>query len=533
MKGHPKGLIAAALSNMGERFGYYIMNAVLTLFICSKFGISDHVAGIIYACFYFSIYIMALPGGIIADKLQNFKGTIIAGLLTMVCGYIILSIPAGYGSMDISMNTVLVITCIALLIIAFGNGLFKGNLQAIVGQMYDNFEAEAAKKGPEALAEAKSKRDPGFQIFYMFINVGGLVAPFVAPLLRSWWLGVKGMAYESTLPKLCHMFLENPDQMTPDQLNNLNLLMEQVNRGGLDVSNLAVSCSSYLEEFNTGVHYSFIASICAMLISLTIFLCTKKGMPNPVKKVASTSSKEDEVQLTPEQRAAAIKDVKQRMAGLYAVLGVCVFFWMSFHQNGESLSLFARDFVNTSAIPPEIFQCINPFFVVVLTFPIMWLFNTKWGRKFSTPSKIAMGMGITALAYVFLMVFSIIQGYPGGDGFMELPLDQQTGMKAGPWVLIVTYFCLTVAELFISPLGISFVSKIAPKHIQGICQGLWLGATGIGNALIMLGPIFYSKLPKLWMCWTVFMVICLVAMIIMIGMLKWLERITSDAPAEK
>ena len=526
-KSHPKGLVAAALSNMGERFGYYIMNAVLTLFICSKFGLSDHVAGIIYACFYFGIYIMALPGGIIADKLQNFKGTIIAGLLTMVLGYVILSVPAGYGTMDISLTTVLVITCIALLIIAFGNGLFKGNLQAIVGQMYDNFEAEAAKKGPEALEKAKTKRDPGFQIFYMFINVGGLVAPFVAPLLRSWWLGVKGMAYESTLPKLCHMYLENPDAMTPDQVNNLNTLMNQVNQGGLDLTDMGAACGSYLEVFNTGVHYSFIASIAAMLISLTIFLCTKKGMPNPVKKAAAAVEEKKE-DLTKEQREAALKDIKQRMAGLYAVLGVCVFFWMSFHQNGESLSLFARDFLNTSAIPPEIFQCINPFFVVILTFPIMWIFNTKWGRKFSTPSKIAMGMGITALAYVFLMVFSMVMGYPGGDEFMKLPLEQQTAMKAGPWVLIVTYFCLTVAELFISPLGISFVSKIAPKHIQGICQGLWLGATGIGNALIMLGPIFYSKLPNLWMCWAVFMIICLIAMGIMIGMLKWLERITSQ-----
>ena len=525
-KSHPKGLVAAALSNMGERFGYYIMNAVLTLFICSKFGLSDQTATIIYGCFYFGIYIMALPGGVIADKLQNFKGTIIAGLLTMVLGYIILSIPAGYGAMDISMTAVLVITCIALLIIAFGNGLFKGNLQAIVGQMYDNFEAEAAKKGPEALEKAKSKRDPGFQIFYMFINVGGLIAPFVAPLLRGWWLGVKGMAYESTLPKLCHMFLENPDQMTPDQMTNLNTLMTQVNQGGLDLSNMTSACSSYLEVFNTGVHYSFIASIAAMLISLTIFLCTKKGMPNPVKKVAA--SQESKEELTKEQREAAIKDVKQRMAGLYAVLGVCVFFWMSFHQNGVSLSLFARDYVDTSSIAPEIFQCINPGFVCLLTFPIMWIFGTKWGRKFSTPSKIAMGMGITACAYIFLVVFSLIMGYPGGDGFMKLPIEEQTGMKAGPWVLIVTYFCLTVAELFISPLGISFVSKIAPKHIQGICQGLWLGATGIGNALIMIGGTLYAVLPNLWMCWAVFMIICLIAMGIMIGMLKWLERITAQ-----
>ncbi|MBP5342115.1 MAG: MFS transporter, partial [Bacteroidales bacterium] len=188
-KGHPKGLIAAALSNMGERFGYYIMNAVLLLFLCSKFGISDNVAAIIYAVFYFGIYVMALPGGIIADKLQNYKGTIIAGLITMAVGYVILSIPAGYNANGLSMSTVLVITCAALLIIACGNGLFKGNLQAIVGQMYDNMEAEAAKKGPEALAIAQSKRDPGFQIFYVFINIGGVLAPFVAPSLRQWWLG--------------------------------------------------------------------------------------------------------------------------------------------------------------------------------------------------------------------------------------------------------------------------------------------------------------------------------------------------------
>ena len=154
-KGHPKGLIAAALSNMGERFGYYIMNAVLLLFLCSKFGISDNVAAIIYAVFYFAIYVLSLPGGIIADKLQNYKGTIMAGLLTMAVGYVILSIPLLNNIVDPSAKTgILILTCVALFVIAFGNGLFKGNLQALVGQMYDNLEAEAAKQGSEALAAA-------------------------------------------------------------------------------------------------------------------------------------------------------------------------------------------------------------------------------------------------------------------------------------------------------------------------------------------------------------------------------------------
>ena len=207
MKGHPKGLIAAALSNMGERFGYYIMNAVLVLFLCSKFGLSNSVATGIYSAFYCGIYILSLVGGIIADRTQNYKTTIQSGLLVMAAGYVILAIPILATSGNIGW--LLPLTCFALLMIAFGNGLFKGNLQAIVGQMYDNFEAEAAKISPEALAEAKSKRDPGFQIFYMFINVGGLIAPFVAPLLRSWWLGVNGMAYNADLPALCHQLLSN------------------------------------------------------------------------------------------------------------------------------------------------------------------------------------------------------------------------------------------------------------------------------------------------------------------------------------
>ena len=204
-KGHPKGLIPAALSNMGERFGYYIMNAVLLLFLCSKFGLSDSTAGLIYSVFYSSIYILALVGGIIADRTQDYKGTIQKGLLVMALGYILLSIPVTATSGNLSW--LLPFTCVALALIAFGNGLFKGNLQAIVGQMYDNLEAEEAKKGPEALELAKSKRDSGFQIFYVFINIGGLIAPFVAPLLREWWLKANGFLYNANLPELCHKVL--------------------------------------------------------------------------------------------------------------------------------------------------------------------------------------------------------------------------------------------------------------------------------------------------------------------------------------
>ena len=516
-KEHPKGLIAAALSNMGERFGYYIMNAVLVLFICSKFGLSDGTSGLIFAVFYFLIYVLALPGGIIADRTQNYKKTIISGIIVMAIGYALLSIPV-FGNGGNVMSFPFILAMIALVLIACGNGLFKGNLQAIVGQLYDDFEAEAAKKGPEALAQAKEKRDSGFQIFYVFINIGGVIAPFVAPIIRDWYLKTKELVYNADLPRLCHKFLMNT--MEGNDMTNLTALSQ--NYPGA-AENLQGFCQNYLQVYNTGVHYSFIVSVVAMLISLAIFIAVMHKLPNPVKKVKS-----DVKEYTEAERQADAKEIKQRMAALYAVLGIAVFFWLSFHQNAQSLSIFARDFVDTSAIPPEILQFINPFFVIVLTPIVMWIFATltRKGKEVSTPKKIALGMFIAACAYLFLIVIAVAHNYPSGNEFKALPEAEKMAMKTGPWVMIVTYFFLTVAELFISPLGLSFVSKIAPRHMVGMCQGLWLSATAIGNLLIFLGVRMLNSFPHQWMTWGVFALICLVSMSIMLGMLKWLEMVT-------
>lgn len=157
---HPKGLIAAALANLGERFGFYTMMAILVLFLQAKFGLDGKSAGFIYSTFYFSIYILALVGGIIADKTRNYKGTIMVGIVLMALGYLMLAIPS---KTPVDNQTLfLAITCIGLFVIAFGNGLFKGNLQALVGQMYDNPQYSAM-------------RDSGFSLFYMFINIGAIL----------------------------------------------------------------------------------------------------------------------------------------------------------------------------------------------------------------------------------------------------------------------------------------------------------------------------------------------------------------------
>lgn len=528
-KEHPKGLIAAALSNMGERFGYYIMNAVLLLFLVSKFGLSDSTAGLIYSVFYFGIYVLSLVGGIIADRTQNYNRTIQFGLIIMAVGYVALAIPlfSKDASGIIADGTgswlgILIFTCFALLCIAFGNGLFKGNLQALVGQMYDNFEAEAAKKGPEALAEAKDKRDSGFQIFYVFINIGGVIAPFVAPMLRNWWLKAHDFIYNADMPALCHQFLSNNEVTQKFSETMANSIVE----GATMPSDLVAFSSQYIDVFNTGVHFSFIASVAAMLISLTIFFMTKKKFPQPTKK-----AKAETINYTAEEKQAMAKEIKQRMAALFAVLGIAIFFWLSFHQNGQSLTVFARDFVITDSLPAEIWQALNPLYVIILTPVIMVVFGAlaRKGKAVSTPRKIAYGMGIAGCAYLFLLILSITCNYPSGEVFRALDAAgmEAAGLaKSGPWVLIVTYFFLTVAELFISPLGLSFVSKVAPRHMVGLCQGLWLGATAIGNLFIFVGPIMYNAWP-IWICWGVFLAICLVSMSIMFGMVKWLEKVTA------
>ncbi len=504
-KNQPKGLIPAALSNMGERFGYYIMNAVLVLFLCSKFGLSEETSTLIYSFFYAGIYVLSLVGGLIADKTQNYKSTIIWGLVIMTLGYVVLAFPI-FATQE-NHTWLLTLTCAALFFIAFGNGLFKGNLQAIVGQLYDN---------PRYAAQ----RDSGFQIFYVFINIGGLIAPFIAPMLRSWWLDVNGMVYNASFPAMCHQFLSVSDSMTNENINQLYALATAVGYNGVQA--MQEFCSEYLNVFNTGIHYSFFASVAAMVISIIIFVSTKKGLPTPSKKV-----KEETVSYTHEEKRAMAKEIRQRMYALFAVLGIAIFFWFSFHQNGTSMSLFARDFVDTSAVAPEIWQAVNPFFVIVLTPLIMLLFSSlsRRGREISTPKKIAIGMGLAGVAYLFLTIFSMVMDYPSGTEFRELMASGVTVVKAGWWVLILYYFFMTVAELFISPLGLSFVSKVAPKNLQGLCQGLWLTATALGNLLLWIGPLIYNKCP-IWVAWVVFLVVCLISMGAMLGMLKWLERVT-------
>ncbi|MBU8892465.1 MAG: peptide MFS transporter [Bacteroidales bacterium] len=503
LKGHPKGLIAASLANMGERFGFYTMMAILVLFLQAKFGLSGTNAGYIYSGFYFSIYMLALVGGIIADKLKNYKGTIMVGIILMGLGYLILAIPTP--TPVSSVPFFLTITIIGLFVIAFGNGLFKGNLQALVGQMYDN-------------PKYSNKRDSGFSLFYAFINVGAIFAPFAGVGIRSWWLKKHNFTYDASLPEQCHAYLGG--NMSSENIQNFQEFAN--NASTTPINDLTLFSNDYLNVFNTGFHYAFGIAIIAMLISLTVYIANKNRFPNPSDSKSSGEATGD--------IKMEAKEVAQRIYALLAVFAVVIFFWFSFHQNGLTLTMFAKDYtvlkIGQFEFSAEIFQSMNPFFVVFLTPIIVAIFGwlRSKGIEPSTPKKIAIGMGIAMLGFVVMLLgsfniplFSEISPSMGGSPLIE-------SAKVTPFLLLGTYFILTVAELFISPMGISFVSKVAPPHLQGLMQGGWLGATALGNGLLFIGAILYEQIP-IWMTWGIFVVACAISMFTVLFMVKWLERV--------
>lgn len=549
-KGHPKALFVAFFANMGERFGFYTMMACLVFYLQAKYGMAEDTAGTFYSWFYFFIYGLAVLGGFIADKTRKYKGTILAGIITMFAGYILMATP----------GLSLTITLSALMIIAFGNGLFKGNLQAIVGQMYDE-------------EKYKKHRDSAFMIFYMGINIGAFFAPSAANGIRNWYMKSKGLFYDADLARLSTQFNQGILQKTDD----LQVLAEKVS--GTAVTDLAGFSDQYMEVFSTGYNYAFGVAAFAMLISLLVYVFFKRMLPD-VAKQAKEAKKVIKMPWSEE---------KKRLISLGLVFIVVIFFWMSFHQNGLTLSFFARDYTanevgpltnmffdlrsflsviaaiiglimifrkksksitrifglaltvggailawylynsfgSENRIEPEIFQQFNPIFIVFLTPAIIGFFGflKKRNMEPSTPKKIGIGMIIAAIGFL-VMIFASLDLMSPADINAD-PTISVSPYRISPYWLINTYLTLTIAELFLSPIGISFVSKVSPPRFQGLMQGGWLFATAVGNKLLFVGSKMWVNI-ELWQLWLIFVACCTLSAIFIFSIMKRLERATGS-----
>ena len=601
LKNHPKGLLVAFFTNMGERFGFYTMMAILVLFLQVKYGLSVEVAGDYYSWFYFAIYALALVGGMLADWKKQYKLIIGLGQIIMFIGYIMIALPGMslYGSLA------------ALLVISLGNGFFKGNLQAVVGQLYDD----------EKYAKL---RDSAFMIFYMGINVGAFFAPFVATGIRNWWLRTNGFLHDGSLPSLCH-------QMLNGTLKNTSQFQQLANNAVISkvpVTDLHAFAQQYIDVFARGYNWAFAIAACAMLISLLVYIVFNKTLPgttsvktdskkvNPVVGEKATGNGKALVisilfmgvtafllQLIPGldyKFGLAIglfvafvsyifqistKDERPRVSSLILVFVVVIFFWMSFHQNGLTLTIFARDYIakhvgpvtnlffnlnsilcviatisglvlvfkskikvqtriiggvitlvagalcyyfvgtygDNNPIAPEVFQSFNPLFIVALTPVVMGLFAylNKKGIEPSTPKKIGFGMILAGLGFVVILVASLQVVSP----YLLHGAAVSDASRVSPYWLMGSYLILTIAELFLSPMGLSFVSKVAPPRFQGLMQGGWLLATAVGNKLLFVGSLLWGRVD-LYLLWGLFFICCMVSATFIFSIMKRLERVT-------
>ncbi|NOY96198.1 MAG: peptide MFS transporter [Chlorobi bacterium] len=551
LKGHPKGLYVAFFANMGERFGYYTMLAIFVLYLQAKYGFSATEAGAYYGGFLFGIYFLPLLGGIIADRMLGYGKTITLGTIVMFIGYLMLAIP----------GQAMIMTVSSLAVISLGTGFFKGNLQALVGNMYDD-------------PRYNGNRDNAFNIFYMGINIGAFFAPSAATGISNWILGKEGLTYDPRIPDLAHKFIEGNTSVTAE------LAELAKNQLGTTVHDLARFSHTYIDTLSASYNAGFGIAAVSMIVSFLIFIGFRKYYKSADitehQKSKDENLKSQVIVLKPEETRA-------RLIALFLVFSVVMFFWMAFHQNGFTMSIFARDYTESQIsnftyiffdlaaflpllaaiiglimiinkktkpkwklagalllvagssicywvfsgyeqkmnIAPQMFQHFNPIFIVFLTPVIIGFFThlRENGKEPSSPRKIGIGMILTAVGFMLLV---------GASVNLMSPKELQGGVSdvlKSPYWLISTYFMLTIAELFLSPIGISFVSKVAPPKYKGLAQGGWLAATAIGNLMAGLIGYFWDKI-ELWQFFTILVVMCLLSAIFIFSILKRLEKVT-------
>ena len=500
-EGQPKGLYALALANTGERFGYYTMIAVFALFLKANFGLDPGTAGLIYSSFLGLVYFLPFIGGIMADKF-GYGRMVTIGILIMFAGYLFLSIPLGGDTFA------LICMLLALVFISFGTGLFKGNLQVMVGNLYDD-------------PKYADKRDSAFSIFYMAINIGALFAPTAAVKIKEW---AESVGFAS----------------------------------------------------NDAYHFSFAVACASLILSIAIYYIfrpTFRHVEGGVAKAGEAVQTEQE--LSP-------SETNNRIIALCLVFAVVIFFWMAFHQNGLTLTYFADEFTAKSssgvesmafdvfnlvaiifivyalfslfqskkgrtktisalvivlscvylyyryttlegdvAVSAPIFQHFNPFYVVALTPVSMAIFASlaRKGKEPSAPRKIAYGMLVAAIGFGVMAVGSLSLPSPDAQ-----KAAGDAAVFVSPNWLITTYLVLTFGELLLSPMGISFVSKVAPPKYKGMMMGGWFVATAIGNILVSVGGYLWGSLP-LWCVWSVFIILCLISALFMFSIMKRLEKV--------
>ena len=472
-KGHPKGLWALSATEMWERFNFYGMRAILSLFIADALLKGDTEASIIYGGFLGLCYLTPMLGGYVSDKFLGNRNCIILGGTAMGVGQLLLFLSATLYNTNLPLATN--VMWVALLVIIFGNGFFKPNISSMVGSLY-----------PES---QRNKLDSAFTIFYFAINVGATLGQFICPFfgdkeydgirdLSAFKWGFLAAAIAMFIGTIIFLILKNKYVVTP----------EGVAIGGKPKASDIPDGESDQAKFSTT---SIIISA-VLAVALTYGLHLVMGGPgvSPIKSW-----------LYPFIFAAGIalgyliisdktitKVERDRIWVLYIVCFFVMFFWGAFEQAGSSLTFIADKQTDTRlfgwTVPASMVQNFNGIFVMAFAFPFswLWIWMNKKGIEPISPVKQAWGLLLIALGY--WIIASQVK-------------DLGTAGKVGIIWLIILYLLHTWGELCLSPIGLSLVAKLAPKRFASLLMGVWFLGNAGGYALTgVLGALLPPTTDK-------------------------------------
>ena len=478
--GHPRGLSTLFFTEMWERFSYYGIRPLLVLFMTAAlttggFGFERAEASAIVGIYAASVYLASLPGGWVADRLLGLRRSIWYGGILIALGHLSIALSAVFSRPAFF---------IGLIFIVLGTGLLKPNISAIVGELYP---------------EGGARRDAGFSIFYMGINLGALIAPLVTGYLGEqvgwhWGFGAAGVGMvlgliqfklteNRTLRGIGEAPSQNPDPVKQaSEVRNIKAIIG----GGLGILALVVVLAiAGVITINASLFAQYMSYVMLTMAAVYfLYLFTLGGLTT---------------------------DEMKRVAVIIVLFIFATIFWSAFEQAPTSLNLFAQDYTDRVVfgweMPVTWVQAANSLFVITLApvFAWLWVSMARRGVSLSSPIKFALGLLFAAIGFgvMIMAANSVIAG--GGNG-----------IRVSLWWLVISYFFQTLGELCLSPVGLSSMTKLAPVKFKGQMMGVWFMAAALGNLIAGIvgghvDPEKLNEMPALFERTTLSLVIAAVA----------------------
>lgn len=483
--GHPRGLATLFFTEMWERFSYYGLRPLLVLFMTAAlanggFGFDRTQASAIVGIYAASVYLASLPGGWVADRLLGLRRAIQVGAIFISAGHISIALSAMAGSK--------LPFFVGLILIVIGTGLLKPNISAIVGDLYP---------------EGGARRDAGFSIFYMGINIGATVGQIVTGVLGEkvgwhWGFGAAGvgmliglLVYTWRAPKTLGNIGVEPTR-DPDPARQArqerNVKLTLAVGFALLVLAIVLVASGIVTVSAAAIAQSMTYVLVGTAVLYFTYIFVAGGLTS---------------------------DEKKRVVVIFVLFLFAAVFWAAFEQAPTSLNLFANDFTDRQIggfeVPATWFQSVNSAFIILLApaFAALWMTLARRGGDLSSPAKFALGLFLAGVGFLIMI-------WPA-----KAILEGGLGTRVSPWWLVVSYFFQTLGELCLSPVGLSSMTKLSPRKYVGQMMGIWFLATAVGNLIAGLAgghvdPGKLEQMPTLFTMTTVFLMVAALVLTLLI-----------------